>query len=114
MNVTFEFAEKIKEYCPNAFVINYTNPMALCVGAMYKVFPDIKCFGCCHEVFGTQKVLAEIVKRELGEKDVTKDDIKINVQGINHFTWFDYATYKNIDLFLLGNGSEDAGLHDLL
>ena len=32
-------------------------------------------------------------------KDVTKDDININVLGINHFTWFDYATYKNLDLF---------------
>jgi alpha-galactosidase len=92
------FAEAIKEYCPDAWVINYTNPMSLCVKALYTAFPKIKAFGCCHEVFGTQKVLAEIVKRELGEKNVTKDDININVQGINHFTWFDYATYKSIDL----------------
>ncbi|MCR5585528.1 MAG: alpha-glucosidase/alpha-galactosidase [Lachnospiraceae bacterium] len=93
------FAEAIKEYCPDAWVINYTNPMSLCVKALYTAFPKIKAFGCCHEVFGTQKVLAEIVKRELGEKNVTKDDININVQGINHFTWFDYATYKSVDLF---------------
>jgi alpha-galactosidase len=92
------FAEDIKKYCPDAWVINYTNPMSLCVKALYTAFPGIKAFGCCHEVFGTQKVLAEIVKRELGEKDVTKDDININVQGINHFTWFDYATYKSVDL----------------
>ncbi len=92
------FAEDIKKYCPDAWVINYTNPMSLCVKALYTAFPEIKAFGCCHEVFGTQKVLAEIVKRELGEKDVTKDDININVQGINHFTWFDYATYKSVDL----------------
>ncbi|MBQ7636640.1 MAG: alpha-glucosidase/alpha-galactosidase [Lachnospiraceae bacterium] len=92
------FAEDIKKYCPDAWVINYTNPMSLCVKALYTAFPQIKAFGCCHEVFGTQKVLAEIVKRELGEKDVTKDDININVQGINHFTWFDYATYKSVDL----------------
>ncbi len=92
------FAEAIKEYCPEAWVINYTNPMSLCVKALYTAFPGIKAFGCCHEVFGTQKVLAEIVKRELGEKNVTKDDILINVQGINHFTWFDYATYKSVDL----------------
>ena len=74
------FAEAIKEYCPEAWVINYTNPMSLCVKALYTAFPGIKAFGCCHEVFGTQKVLAEIVKRELGEKNVTKDDILINVQ----------------------------------
>ncbi len=92
------FAEAIKKYCPDAWVINYTNPMSLCVKALYTAFPQIKAFGCCHEVFGTQKVLAEIVKRELGEKNVTKDDININVQGINHFTWFDYATYRSVDL----------------
>ncbi len=92
------FAEEIKKYCPDAWVINYTNPMSLCVKALYTAFPQIKAFGCCHEVFGTQKVLAEIVKRELGEKNVTKDDININVQGINHFTWFDYATYRSVDL----------------
>ncbi|MCR5824179.1 MAG: alpha-glucosidase/alpha-galactosidase [Lachnospiraceae bacterium] len=93
-----EFAKAIKQYCPEAWVINYTNPMSLCVKALYEGFPGIKAFGCCHEVFGTQKVLAEIVMRELGEKNVTKDDININVQGINHFTWFDYATYKSVDL----------------
>lgn len=93
-----EFAENIKKYCPEAWVINYTNPMSLCVKALYETFPKIKAFGCCHEVFGTQKVLAEIVERELGETNVTKDDIKINVLGINHFTWFDYATYKDVDL----------------
>ena len=58
-----EFAEAIKEYCPEAWVINYTNPMTMCVQMMYKVFPEIKCFGCCHEVFGTQKVIAAMVQK---------------------------------------------------
>ncbi|MBR6359958.1 MAG: alpha-glucosidase/alpha-galactosidase, partial [Lachnospiraceae bacterium] len=65
------FANAIKENCPEAWVINYTNPMSLCVKALYTGFPEIKAFGCCHEVFGTQKVLAEIVMRTLGEKNVT-------------------------------------------
>ena len=52
------FAEAIKKYCPKAWVINYTNPMSMCVKALYEVFPEIKAFGCCHEVFGTQSVLA--------------------------------------------------------
>ena len=52
-----EIAEAIKKYCPDAWVINYTNPMALCVRTLYHVFPELKAFGCCHEVFGTQKVL---------------------------------------------------------
>lgn len=35
----------ICENCPNAWVINYTNPMSVCVAALYKVFPQIKAFG---------------------------------------------------------------------
>ena len=94
-----EFAEAIRKYCPNAWVINYTNPMSLCVKTLYEVFPQIKAFGCCHEVFGTQKVLAGIAERELGIGKIERHDIHVNVLGINHFTWFDYASYKGIDLF---------------
>lgn len=95
-----EFAKAIKEYAPNAWVINYTNPMSLCVKALYYGFPEIKAFGCCHEVFGTQNVLAGILKKEgYVKRNIDRHDIHVNVLGINHFTWFDYATYKGIDLF---------------
>ncbi|MBQ7925369.1 MAG: alpha-glucosidase/alpha-galactosidase [Lachnospiraceae bacterium] len=94
-----EFAQQIQKYCPDAWVINYTNPMSMCVKTLYHVFPQIKAFGCCHEVFGTQKVLASIAEKELGLTDVKREDVHVNVLGINHFTWFDYASYKGIDLF---------------
>lgn len=95
-----EIAEAIKRYSPKAWVINYTNPMSLCVKTLYHVFPEIKAFGCCHEVFGTQDLLRRILKYE-GYVDelVDRHDIDINVLGINHFTWFDYASYKGMDLF---------------
>ena len=93
-----EFAHAIKKYSPDAWVINYTNPMSICMKTLYHVFPQIKAFGCCHEVFGTQKVLKAIAEKELGLKDIDRRDIKVNVLGINHFTWFDYASYKGIDL----------------
>ncbi len=94
-----EFAEAVRKYCAEAWVINYTNPMSVCVRTLYHVFPQIKAFGCCHEVFGTQKVLAGIAERELGIEGIKREDIHVNVLGINHFTWFDYASYKGIDLF---------------
>jgi len=94
-----QFAEAIKNYCPEAWVINYTNPMSLCVKTLYQIFPQIKAFGCCHEVFGTQKVLASIAEKELGINKISREEIHVNVLGINHFTWFDYASYKGIDLF---------------
>ncbi len=94
-----EFATAIEKYAPDAWVINYTNPMSLCVKALYETYPGIKAFGCCHEVFGTQKVLAAIAQQELGIDQIDRKDIHVNVLGINHFTWFDYASYKGVDLF---------------
>lgn len=93
-----DIANAIKEYCPKAWVINYTNPMTLCVRTLYEVFPEIKAFGCCHEVFGTQKVLAKALKNIKGI-EAARQDIKVNVLGINHFTWLDKATYNGEDLF---------------
>lgn len=93
-----EIAEAIRDYAPKAWVINYTNPMSLCVKTLYKIFPEIKAFGCCHEVFGTQKVLMGILEDTCGIENVERRDIQVNVLGINHFTWFDYASYKGIDL----------------
>ena len=94
-----EFAKAIERYCPDAWVINYTNPMSLCVKTLYHVFPGIKAFGCCHEVFGTQKVLKGICEETYGLTDTDRRDIVINVMGVNHFTWFSAASYKGIDLF---------------
>ena len=102
-----EIARAIREFCPDAWVINYTNPMAICVHALYKEFPEIKAFGCCHEVFGTQKLLAQALNEKLGyeevslkhgENDYTKQ-IRVNVVGVNHFTWLTTAKYQNTNLF---------------
>lgn len=94
-----EIAENIRKYAPQAWVINYTNPMTLCVKTLYRVFPEIKAFGCCHEVFGTQKFLCRMVEETFGEEKVERHEIKVNPVGVNHFTWLTKATYKNKDLF---------------
>lgn len=94
-----EIARAVEKYCPEAWVINYTNPMTVCVKTLYKTFPQIKAFGCCHEVFGTQKVLLAALKEICGITDAVREDIKINVVGVNHFTWITKAQYKDIDLF---------------
>lgn len=94
------FAEKIKKYCPNAWVINYTNPMTICTKTLYEVFPEIKAFGCCHEVFGTQEFIANVYNEKTGSK-TQRYDIDVNIFGINHFTWVNKAKYKCEDLMPL-------------
>ena len=93
------FAEAIKKYAPNAWVINYTNPMTLCTRVLYEYFPEIKMFGCCHEVFGAQMVLAKAYAEVTGNPEPDRKDIKTAVTGINHFTWVTKASYNGVDLF---------------
>lgn len=93
-----QIASDIRRYCPGATVINYTNPMAVCIGALYREFPEIKAYGCCHEVFGTQKLLSHALL-EMEGIEATRQEISVNVVGVNHFTWFTSAQYKNMDLF---------------
>ncbi len=94
-----EIAKAVRDFAPNAWVINYTNPMALCVKALYDTFPEIKAFGCCHEVFGTQTVIAAAIEDVTGIMLNDRKDVKVNVVGVNHFTWLTSANYRNLDAF---------------
>lgn len=96
-----DIAEQIKACSPNAWVINYTNPMSLCTRTLFEVFPNIKAIGCCHEVFHIQQLLADMVKDLLELEVESRQDIKVNVLGINHFTWINQASYQGIDLMPL-------------
>ena len=106
------FAREIAACCPEAWVINYTNPMSICTRTLTKVEPELKVFGCCHEVFGTQNILAELAQSSLDlPHKPSRDQIRINVLGINHFTWIDSANYKEMDLLkLLRNHIEEPGI----
>ena len=94
-----EIARNVRKYCPRAWVINYTNPMAVSIGALYREFPEIRAYGCCHEVFGTQKLIARALEEIHGIKVSDRSEIRTNVVGVNHFTWITDATYKNEDIF---------------
>jgi alpha-galactosidase len=96
-----EFAEAIATVCPDAWVINYTNPMSICTRTLTRVAPGLKVFGCCHEVFSTQRMLARVASQYLDVEPPARDEIKVNVLGINHFTWVDRATYQGHDLLEL-------------
>lgn len=96
------FAHEIVRHCPDAWVINYTNPMSVCTRTLTRVEPRLKAFGCCHEVFGTQALLAQIARQYLElEHTPARGEIEVNVFGINHFTWIDRATYRGHDLLAL-------------
>lgn len=90
-------AKAIERVCPDAWVLNFTNPMTMCVQMLYHSFPKIKAYGNCHEVFHVQDILARALEEEKGIK-AKRQDIHINPIGINHFTWINQASYQNIDI----------------
>ena len=95
-----EFAEAVRAYCPKAWVLNLTNPMSICVKTLYRCFPQIRAFGCCHEVFHTQDFLT-CVLREITGTEAARREIYTDASGINHFTWITEARYRGTDLLEL-------------
>ncbi len=94
-----DYAKHIKEYCPHAWVINYTNPMTWCTQAMVKEFPEINILGCCHEVFGTQKFIAQQVAEWFQTEVPHHKEIHLNITGVNHFTFATKATWQGHNLY---------------
>lgn len=92
------FAHEIKEHCPDAWVINLTNPMTACTKTLYDVFPEIKAFGCCHEVFHAQEFLCCVEQEVLGVPRPVRSEMLIDACGVNHFTWITEANYNGNDM----------------
>ena len=92
------FAEALATFCPKAWIINYSNPMAICTWTLTSIVPELKVIGCCHEVFSTQRMLARVAAQYLNIDLPSRNEVQVNVLGINHFTWIDKANYQGHDL----------------
>ena len=97
--VMADFANHIMDVCPDAWVINYTNPMAWCTAALVAAQPNIKAVGCCHEVFHTQEMLCKWVSEHYDVPLPARHDIKLDIAGVNHFTFATGAQWNGKDIF---------------
>jgi len=77
-----EFADDMDEVCPDAWLLNYTNPMAMLCGYMQR-YTDIKTIGLCHSV---QACVGGLLWG-LGLHDKFKRPFKEKIAGINHMAW---------------------------
>ena len=75
------FAEDIEEVCPNAWFLNYTNPMAILSGYMQR-YTKVKTVGLCHSV----QVCAPTLLNILGF-DIDPKTVQTKIAGINHMAW---------------------------
>ena len=73
-------AQDIMELCPDAVLLNYTNPMSMLCWGMVRQAPGIKLVGLCHSVQGTTEQWAKRLGLDLG-------DIQWKCAGINHQAW---------------------------
>ena len=90
--VMMDFAEDMKAVCPNAWFLNYTNPMAMLTGAMLRM-TDIRTVGLCHSVQVCAKSLFESVGME------NDPDVQTKIAGINHMAWLLEITKNGKDLY---------------
>lgn len=89
--VMLEFARDMEEVCPDAWLLNYTNPMATITGAMLR-YTNIKTVGLCHSV----QVCAN---RLLDSLEMSKEDIQWKIAGINHMAWLLEITQHGEDIY---------------
>ncbi len=76
-----DFAKDMREVCPNALFLNYTNPMAMLSGYMQR-YTGIETVGLCHSV----QVCSEKLLKKLGMEDKLEGRREL-IAGINHMGW---------------------------
>ena len=89
-----DFADDIAQVCPDALLLNYTNPMAMLSGFMQRYTP-VKTVGLCHSV----QVCSESLLKDLGMEDRLEGRTEL-IAGINHMAWLLELKDKNgVDLY---------------
>ena len=92
-------AKDMEKYCPNAMMLNYTNPMAMLCRAMQRE-SSVAITGLCHSVQGT----AEMLARWIG---VPYEEIDYLCAGINHMAWYLRFDHKNQSVYPLISAAMD-------
>ena len=77
--VMVEIARAMERVCPDAWLLNLTNPMTTLTRALNKV-TKLKVIGLCHELFGVRGTLREMF-------DTTNENLQMRVAGVNHMIW---------------------------
>jgi alpha-galactosidase len=79
--VWIDILRDVRELCPDAVVLNYTNPMNMMCLAAIRAVPEVQIVGLCHSVQGTSRMLAEYA-------EVPYEQVQWKCAGINHLAWF--------------------------
>jgi alpha-galactosidase len=89
--VMLDFAADVREVCPDALFLNYTNPMAVLTNVM-NTYGGVQTVGLCHSV---QACVPELFKH----LDLDQTGVKTKIAGINHMAWLLEATKDGVDIY---------------
>ena len=73
-----EIVKDVDKICPNAFFINFSNPMARVCLAIKRTVPNLRFVGLCHQIADLNHHLPIMLSRNL-------DSLKLKPYGLNHF-----------------------------
>ena len=85
--VILDICKDIKEICPSAWLINFTNPSGMVTEAVLK-YTDIKCIGLCNVPIHMKIDIVSML-------DVDSKDVFIEYVGLNHLVWGRNVWYKD-------------------
>jgi len=92
--VMADFAKDMEEVCPDAWFLNYTNPMSILTGYMQR-YTGVKTVGLCHSV----QVCSKYLLKPLDLED-KMDGLKELIGGINHMGWLlEIRDKHGVDLY---------------
>jgi alpha-galactosidase len=80
MEPCVEVARAMDRVCPDAWLLNYTNPLTKLCEQLTRT-SRVTTIGLCHGVFGGMKQVAAFLERPV-------DEIEFEASGLNHFSWF--------------------------
>ena len=86
-----DICRDVEALCPEAILLNYTNPMAMLCNAMQRS-TSLKIVGLCHSVQGTAEILARWCGIDVREMDYV-------CAGINHLAWYLELRHGKRDLY---------------
>ena len=91
--VMLDICRDIERYCPDAFLLNYTNPMAMLCRAIQRE-TSVRATGLCHSVQGTAGMLAKWIGAPM-------EEITYTCAGINHQAWYVKYEWNKKDAYPL-------------
>ena len=85
-------ARDMRDLCPDAWLLNYTNPMAMNIQYLAVAHPQLRVLGLCHSVYWTVHDLCALV-------GVRQDEVEFHSAGVNHQAWILDWTHDGTNLY---------------